>query len=128
MAASLAADSENENKLYAATPRGEGVLVSEDKGATWQTLSPELQGGAVSVVAINPQNAQILFAFSERLSGLGKSNDGGKTWARINETFSGEAVLHIAFSRTNPNIVYALTHGNKLFKSKDAGDAWTQIR
>ena len=34
----LSADSENESKLYAATPRGQGVLISEDKGATWQTL------------------------------------------------------------------------------------------
>ncbi|MBI2097728.1 MAG: hypothetical protein HYT46_02240 [Candidatus Vogelbacteria bacterium] len=124
----LAADSENENKLYAATPRGQGVMVSEDKGTTWQALSPALEGGAVSVVAVHPQNSKILLASSEKLGGLGKSSDSGQTWARVNESFGGEAVLHIAFSRIDVNIVYALTHENKLFKSSDAGDTWVQIR
>ena len=124
----LSADSENESKLYAATPRGQGVMVSEDKGTTWQALSPALEGGAVSVVAVHPQNAQILLVFSQRLGGLGKSNDGGQTWTRVNESFGGEAVLHITFSRIDASIVYALTHENKLFKSSDAGDTWVQIR
>ena len=123
----LSADSENESKLYAATPRGQGVMVSEDKGTTWQVLSPALEDGAVSVVAVHPQNSKILLVFSERLGGLGKSNDGGQTWTRVNESFGGEAVLHIAFSKIDTNIVYTLTHENKLFKSSDAGDTWVQI-
>jgi photosystem II stability/assembly factor-like uncharacterized protein len=123
----LAADTQDENVVYAATPKGEGVMVSRDKGITWSSLSPELEGGAVSVLAIHPQDAKILLTFSEKLGGLGKSTDTGKTWKKVNEGFNGETILHITFSRSNSSIVYALTHENKLYKSSDTGDTWTQI-
>ena len=124
----LAADSQDENVAYAATPKGQGVMISRDKGATWSSLSPALEGGAVSVIAIHPQDSKMLLTFSEKLGGLGKSTDGGTTWKKVSEEFGGETILHIAFSRSTPNIVYALTHENKLYKSSDAGDTWTQIR
>ncbi len=124
----LAADTKDENIVYAATPRGQGVMMSRDKGATWTSLSPALEGGAISVIAIHPQDSKILLTFSEKLGGLGKSTDGGTTWKKVAEGFNGETILHIAFSRSTPNIVYALTHENKLYKSMDAGDTWTQIR
>jgi hypothetical protein len=128
LAVYLAADSQDENVVYAATPRGQGVMVSRDKGASWNSLSPELEGGAVSVIAVHPKDAKILLAFSEKLGGLGKSIDQGKTWQKINDNFGGETILHIAFDKNNPSVVYALTHENKLFKSVDAGEAWNNIR
>lgn len=124
----LAADTQDENGVYAATPKGHGIIVSRDKGVNWSSLSPELEGGAVSVIAIHPQDAKIILTFSEKLGGLGKSTDTGKTWKKVNEGFNGETILHIAFSRSNPTVVYALTHENKLYKSSDTGDTWTQIR
>lgn len=124
----LAADTKDENIVYAATPQGQGVMVSRDKGATWTSLSPVLQGGAISVIAIHPQDSKILLTFSEKLGGLGKSIDSGTTWTKIPEGFGGETLLHIAFSRSEPNTAYALTHENKLYKSTDAGDTWTQVR
>lgn len=123
----LAADTQDENVVYAATSQGQGILVSRDKGVTWSSLSQELEGGAVSVLAIHPQDAKIILSFSEKLGGLGKSTDAGKTWKKVNESFNGETILHIAFSRSNPSIVYALTHENTLYKSADAGDTWTQL-
>ena len=124
----LAADTKDENIVYAATPQGQGVMISRDKGATWNALSKELEGGAVSVIVMHPQDSKILLTFSERLGGLGKSTDGGMVWQKVAEGFNGEAVLHIAFSHSTPNLVYALTHENKLYKSVDAGDTWIQIR
>ena len=124
----LAADSQDENVAYAATPQGQGVMISRDKGATWTSLSKELEGGAISVIAIHSQDSKILLTFSEKLGGLGKSIDGGTTWKKVPEGFGGETILHIAFSRSTPSIVYVLTHENKLYKSSDTGDTWTQIR
>lgn len=124
----LAADTQDENTVYAATPQRQGVMISRDKGATWASLSPALEGGAVSVIAIHPQDSKILLTFSEKLGGFGKSTDGGRAWRKVSEGFSGETVLHIAFSQSSPNVVYALTHENKLYKSTDVGDTWIQIR
>lgn len=124
----LAADTQDENVVYAATTKSEGVMISKDKGITWSPLSSELKGGAVSVIAIHPQDAKTLLIFSEKLGGLGKSVDAGKTWKKISEVFNKETILHITFSRSNPNVAYTLTHENKLYKSSDAGDTWTLIR
>lgn len=128
LAVYLAADSQDEDTVYAATPRGQGVMVSRDQGVSFASLSPELEGGAVSVIAVHPQDANILLAFAERLGGLGKSTDAGKTWRKVSETFNHETVLHVTFNRNNPRVVYALTHENKLFKSTDVGDTWNHIR
>lgn len=124
----LAADTKDENIVYAATPQGQGVVISRDKGVTWTSLSPALEGGAVSVIAIHPQDSKVLLTFSEKLGGLGKSIDGGMTWKKVAEEFSGETILHIALSRGALTIVYALTHENKLYKSIDGGETWTHIR
>lgn len=124
----LMADSQNENRVYAADAQGQGVLVSIDQGVVWHPLSSELEGGMVSVIAIHPTNANIIFVFSEKLGGLGKSTDAGATWKKTNESFNGEMVLHLAFDRDNPATLYALTVENKLYKSIDTGDNWIQVR
>jgi len=125
---SLVADTRDENILYAATAAGRGVIISRDKGVTWTTLSPALEGGAVSVIAVDPEDSKTLLTFSQVLGGLGKTTDAGKTWRRIGEGFNGEVVIYVAFSKTNPNILYALTLGNQLYKSSNSGDTWNQIR
>lgn len=123
---SLAADTQDENIVYAATMQG--AMISRDKGVNFAPLSKELDGGEVSVIAVHPKDSKILLAFSEKLGGLGKSIDGGATWKKIVEGWSGGSVLHIAFNGGNPNIVYALTSENVLYKSADAGDTWSKIR
>ncbi len=124
----LAADTKDENIVYAATPQGQGVIISRDKGTSWSSLSSELEGGAVSVIAVHSKDAKILFVFSEKLGGLGKSTDQGKTWQKVNEVFGGDTILRIAIDSNNPAVVYVLTHENKLYKSIDTGGTWTQIR
>ena len=124
----LVADAEDENIVYAATPQGQGVMVSNDKGASWVSLSPELEAGAVSVIAVHPKNSNILMTFSERLGGLGKSTDGGKTFNKMDEDFNGETILHIAFDKNSSGVMYALTHQNALYKSSDTGETWNKVR
>lgn len=128
LAVYLAADSQDDSKVYAATPDGEGVMLSIDRGATWSPLSPALAGGAISVISVHPKDNKVLLVFSEKLGGLAKSLDSGKTWKKIEETFDGETVLHVAFNTQDPTTLYALTHQNALYKSTDAGDSWKKIR
>ena len=117
----LAADPKDENTIYAATPQG--LLVSKDKGAKWNTLLD----GFVSVVAIHPQNSQKLLSFSEK-NGLAQSNNGGKNWEKLSETFNGETLLFIAFNKQDPEILYTLTGKNSIYKSSDGGNSWNKVR
>ena len=103
-------------------------MVSRDKGANWSSLSKDLEGGMVSVIAVHPNSAKILLTFSEKLGGLGKSSDGGQTWKKVNSTFNGETILHIAFDSSKPEIAYGLTEKNSLYKSVDTGETWNKIR
>jgi hypothetical protein len=122
----LAADPQDESTVYAATP--EGIAVSKNKGAIWTTLSPELAGGAVSVVAIQPNNENVLLAFAQSLGGLGKSIDGGKTWEKVSERFGGETLYHLTFDKNQPETAYALTDKSSLYKSANGGVTWIKIR
>lgn len=124
-AISLSSDPKNESVLYASTPNG--VQVSRDGGDTWQSMSPQLEGGAVSVFALEPKSSYAL-AFSQTLGGMGKSTDGGSTWQKVSESFGTEAVLYLAFSQSQQGTVYALTSGNSLYKSINSGDTWIKTR
>ena len=122
---SLSTDPKNESVLYASTQ--DGVQISKDRGDSWQSVSPQLEGGTVSVFALDPLSTYAL-AFSEKLGGMGKSADGGVTWRKTQETFGGEAVLYLAFSRPQAGAVYALTNKNSVYKSADSGESWTKVR
>lgn len=124
-AISLSSDPKNESVLYASTPNG--VQISKNGGDTWEGMSPQLEGGAVSVFALDPQSSYAL-AFSQTLGGMGKSTDGGATWQKVQESFGSESVLYLAFSKSQQGTVYALTSGNSLYKSINGGDAWTKVR
>lgn len=117
----LAADTKDENIVYAASPQG--LFISKNKGVSWNPLLD----GFVSAIAVHPQDSQILLSFSEKQR-FAKSGDGGKTWEKVSESFNGETPLFIAFNKQKPEIVYLLTEKNSLYKSVDTGSAWSKIR
>lgn len=117
----LAADTKDENIVYAATPMG--LQKSVDRGEAWKSLFD----GFVATIGVDPKNSQHLLSFSENFR-LAKSNDGGVTWERLGEGFNSETPLFISFYRQNPNIVYLLTEKNSLYKSLDSGNSWNKIR
>ncbi len=122
---SLSSDPKNEDVVFASTQNG--VQVSKDGGDTWQSMSPQLEGGAVSIFVLDPTSAYAL-VFSEKLSGMGKSIDGGVTWEKMQETFGDGMVLYVAFSKSQPGLVYSLTNKNSVYKSTDSGDTWVRVR
>lgn len=124
---SLATDPADAQKVYGISPNGEGVLMSIDRGVSWQSLSQELEGGMVSVLALNPRNSMEMLTFAAKLGGLGKSTDGGETWQKISEKFGGATVLFIAYDAQNPGKLYLLTHENNIWKSIDGGAQWLKI-
>lgn len=123
---SLSSDPTRENVVFAATENG--VVTSEDRAESWKSISPELEGGVVTVFALAPHESGRALAFAERLGGMGKSDDNGITWQKVNEVFGGETVLYLSFSTSTHGIVYALTDKNSIYKSADSGDTWIKVR
>lgn len=116
----LAADSENEITLYAASPQG--LYKSVDSGENWENLFT----GHVSSIAVNPK-LKFLMSFSTT-NELALSKDKGSTWNKINANFLGETPLYIAFNNQNPEISYLLTEKNSIYKSSNNGESWNRIR
>ena len=126
--------------LAARTTHG-GLLVSKDRGASWNSVKP---GGrnpsalAVRSVAIHPRDLNIILCATGLVgtdgkleSGLWRSADGGKTWRLVTQAidfdgrgptrFCGEVV---AFDPNRPEIVMAAGETRGIFISRDTGRTW----
>jgi photosystem II stability/assembly factor-like uncharacterized protein len=121
----FAADPNDENIIYAASPQG--LFVSNNKGQDWTSLLDPLQGGFISTVGIDPHNSKDLLAFSDKM-GLINSTDSGTTWKKIDANFSGETPLYIVRSKQTLNLGYFITEKNSIYKTTDNGFTWKKIR
>ncbi len=121
----LAADPIDENIVYAASPQG--LLVSKNKGQSWDMLLDPAKGGFISSVSIDPQNAQHLFVYSDQM-GLIRSPDSGLSWTELKTDFAGGTPLYIAFNKNVPGTGYILTEMNSIYKTTDSGISWAKIR
>lgn len=119
---SLAMDKSNPNILYAGTSDKQ-IIKSTDGGSSWQNMF--VAAGAVTKIAIDSSNSNLIYALV--LGGnILRSADGGKTFINISESkINGAETIETDFS--SPRTIYA---GGKsgLFKSKDAGDNWEEIK
>ena len=105
----------------------------------WRFLGP-FRGGRVLAVAGLPSDPNT-FYFGAVGGGLWKSSNAGLTWKPIFDHLpSGHRIASIgaiAIAPSNPNIIYvgtgeadmrsALSFGDGLYKSTDAGATWTHI-
>ena len=114
----------DENVVYAATVNG--LMVSKNKGDTWEFLSEDLKQTPVISLSVNSENPDIMLLNSKKF-GLSKSIDAGKTWQKIEENFEGELVTYIVFDKDDPDTVYATTRENTIYKSSNQGEDWTKI-
>jgi len=115
---------ENENIVYAATLNG--LVVSSDKGETWEFLSDDLSNTAIISLSLNPKEPTEMLSNSVEL-GFAKSEDGGKSWEKINEDFEEELVTYMDFDPLLENKVFAITKENSIFVSLDSGETWERI-
>ena len=118
-----------------------GFSRSEDGGATWVSLSkevdPPIQNVGLRILTLDPVSPQILFAAG--YFGIFRSLDGGQTWHGINSglplSASGSLprVQALAVDALNPMVVYAglvkPTPANwfALFRSVDRGENWEEL-
>src|SRR5262249_22870826 len=130
---------------------GEGILVSTDGGKTWTlTGQTQLQGTAISRIAIDPQNSNIAYAAvsnrpdngigkSAPVTGIYKTINGGGTWTNVT-TADGQdntdqwSDIVIAPTTTGSAAVLFAAVGNPdgaaangVYKSMDGGTTWSAL-
>jgi photosystem II stability/assembly factor-like uncharacterized protein len=110
---------------------GQGILRSNDDGATWHRLGLKEAiefDGTVRSLAVDPTDPARVLAGAD--VGLCESRDGGAHFTRIDSPLNGLTVWAIAFSSSDPKLVFAGTGAPsraRMFRSRDGGATWQQL-
>lgn len=110
--------------LLAGTSRG--VLLSTDRGVTWQLRVKGLAATSIAGMAIDHQEPARLYA-SDLLLGTFKTANRDRPWLRLGDLpLPATAGPLLAVDPVDPNLVYTGT-GNHLFKSTNGGRRWDNL-
>lgn len=137
----VAVDGTDPSHLLAATNWTGRIMTSDDGGASWAFVGPDLgEGGAWRCFAQAPADAEVVYAgsgayrsagsFSDDLpaSGVFVSRDGGATWEPDNTELTESA--HVADLAVHPafaGFVYAAAIEDGLLRTFDGGDTWERV-
>jgi photosystem II stability/assembly factor-like uncharacterized protein len=77
-------------------------------------------------MSAHPREPHTVFAGAD--DGLYKSTDGGKSFEHIDTPMNKIDVWKIAFDPTDPDTIFAGTRPALLFRSRDGGRRWQQLR
>jgi photosystem II stability/assembly factor-like uncharacterized protein len=135
----MARDPLDARTIYAGT-QGEGVLCSNDFGATWQPAG--LPGSVVKSLAVSPHEPSTIFA-GVKPAGMHVSHDGGKTWTELAgfqripnrwwwfspaESPYQAYVQNITISPSDPKVILAGIEFGAVVRSQDGGQTWSRHR
>lgn len=98
-----------------------GVVISEDRGASWHRSSEGLVDPGMAVVAPHPVCANRVFAASRCSGGMYTSEDWGSEWTHVNHYF--HYVMGIHYQPGDPQTVWAVSD-DSLLLSEDGGVTW----
>lgn len=76
---------------------GTGVILSQDRGASWRPINTGLPSAQVEALAIHAFRRETLFV-SIRGRGMYRTEDGGQQWQRMDGGPEGKSVLALAHS------------------------------
>lgn len=110
---------------------GQGVLRSNDDGATWARIPLEQDvefDGTVRCLAVHPRDPHVVYGGAD--VGLARSDDAGVTWRRVPSPFDGQQVWSIAVDPRDPDSMLVGTGAPSraaMFRTKDAGASWERM-
>jgi photosystem II stability/assembly factor-like uncharacterized protein len=106
---------------------GSGAWTSTDGGDSWRRVGRGLGNESrIYGLAAHPCEPQTVFAGAE--DGLYKSTDGGRSFEHVDTPMNRMDVWKIAFDPSDPDTIFAGTRPAALFRSKDGGRQWHQLR
>ena len=127
---------------------GKGVFVSFNGGKTWENKGLK-KSEHISKIIVNKDDSNTILVASQGPlwssggeRGLYKSTDGGNNWRSVLKVDKWTGVTDIVVDNRDHNIIYAATWqrhrnvaaymgggpGTKIYKSKDGGDTWKQLK
>ncbi|NNK91510.1 MAG: hypothetical protein HKO87_03680 [Acidimicrobiia bacterium] len=118
----VAVDPGDPDRVFAATVN-QGLVRSEDGGASWRTVSSR-DDIAIFAVAVNPSDPDLVFSGSR---GMFRSTDGGDSWTRVAAGAPESSFVDYVFDPANPDVMYAADITSGVYRSTDAGLTWLAI-
>jgi photosystem II stability/assembly factor-like uncharacterized protein len=106
----VATTAEAPDSLYAAGP-GAGIMRSDDRGATWRTLSDDLPSQEVAAFAVHTFRPDTLYAWIDG-QGVFRTEDSGGSWTHMDEGPAAKvtALAHSTYEGSmNTGWLYAAT-------------------
>ncbi len=137
-------DPNNSNTIYAGYKK---IYKSTNKGDSWTAISPEFSGARMQALTVAPSDSKYIYAlngganfggdilgdYSNPNASIKKfysTSNGGTSWNTYD--FPGQrGSFRIAVDPIDPKIVYlgisGYSAGNKVYKSTNLGQTWTNI-
>ena len=110
---------------------GQGVLRSNDDGASWNRI-PLDQGlefdSVVRALAVHPERPEVIYAGAE--VGLARSQDGGTRWSRVPTPFDDRQVWSIAIHPHDADSMLVGTGAPSraaMYSTVDGGTTWERV-
>lgn len=110
---------------------GQGVLRSNDDGATWHRipLGQDLEFDAVvRCLAVHPTTPEVVYAGAD--AGLARSDDAGTTWRRIGSPFDDQQVWSLSVDPLDPDSLLVGTGAPsraRMYRTDDGGSTWHRL-
>lgn len=105
-----------------------GVLLSEDNGKTWRTISGILPNVPISSINADPNKPENIYVGTAQTLYL--SRNSGRTWTRRGGTLPLGNYTSILINPKNTNEIYvssALEADGGIYYSRDAGENWKRL-
>ncbi len=129
-------DPNDNNTLYAGY---ENVYKSTNAGSNWSKLGTATGSGSMKELEVAPSNTDYIYYIKEYWNGssmsytVGATTNGGSSWSSIGSglPLSSVAPTAITISYDDPQTLWitfsGYTDGEKIYKSTDAGNSWTNV-
>ncbi len=127
-------DPHHHNVLFVGD-RNTGIWRSKDFGRSWINV---YETPGAFAVTVDPTDSRIVYCATSFL-GVLKSTDGGTTWAQKSEGLPQDdpadpasywktsRAAGVQVNPENHRILYVAIEGGGVFKSRNAGESWTEV-
>ena len=120
---SVAFDPLNPGVVYAGT-RGWGLAKSLDRGYSWSSAGPELEGLSITTIAVHP-NGRVVYVGSQS-QGIFRSINGGITFQNVQVGLPDPEIRDLEIHPFTPLTLFAGTAAG-LAWSQDGGNLWQEF-